>query len=902
MQCILSPLPVGGGCLAIPSGTKFGSYEVGAQIGAGGMGEVYQAHDTKLGRDVSIKVLPEAVAHDAERLARFQREAKMLAALNHPNIATIFGLEQSGGTHYLVMELVPGDTLQQRVQRDGAVPIEEALAIAKQIAEALEAAHEKGIIHRDLKPANVKVTPEGKVKVLDFGLAKAFEGDPSSVDMSNSPTLSRAATMQGVILGTAAYMSPEQAKGRTVDKRTDIWAFGCVLYELLTAKQTFHGEDVTDILAAVVRAEPDWTCLPATTPPAIRNLLRRCLQKDAKKRLRDAGDARIEIEEALSGTAAIEAVVPVPPQDRRTLVLIAVAALLLVALFGLAFVHFREALPVVQTLRYQISLPDNAEFMMFQLSPDGRYLVYRRRIGNNHLFVRALDSLEESEIPGTEGATYPFWSPDGAHIAFFIQGKLKQVALSGGPATNIADAPDSRGGAWGPDDTIVFAPTVTGGLYRASPSTGGPATPLKLPVGEEDSLRFPAFLPDPGRFFYVRDSNQGGPKSGEPGVYVGFLDGTPPVRILTDITTARFVPSAGSITRGHLLFRRDTTLMAQPFDAAALKATGEAIPLADQVPDMGNIPDVAFTVSANGNLLCLSGGGASEEREIAWLDRAGKRVKSLLKQKGIDSFALSPNGAQVVYSTGGQDAIGDLWLYDVAHGTTQRFTFGPFSAQWPLWSPESASVVFSAVPGYELYRKAIGTSAKDESLGVRGSNTWATSWLGDGKLLSYSQTGDTTKDDLWLLPFDGDRKPKLFKQTPFSEADGQISPDGRWMVYSSDASGQFEIYIEPMPAGGAQRQISVGGGLSPAWRKDGRELYFVSGNKLMAVDVKPGADLTFGMPHELFIVSNLNTSFRRLGVYPSADGSQFLTLLPTGETPAATPITVVTNWQAGLKK
>ncbi len=900
-RCILSPPPVGGNLLAIPSGTKFGSYEVAAQIGAGGMGEVYQAHDTKLGRDVAIKVLPEAVAHDAERLSRFQREAKMLAALNHPNIATIFGLEQSGATHYLVMELVPGDTLQQRVKRDGAVPIEEALAIAKQIAEALEAAHEKGIIHRDLKPANVKVTPEGKVKVLDFGLAKAFEGDKAIEDMSNSPTLSRAATMQGVILGTAAYMSPEQAKGKAVDKRTDIWAFGCLLYELLTGTQTFHGEDVTDILAAVVRAEPDWTCLPATTPPSIRNLLRRCLQKDAKKRLRDAGDARIEIEEALSGTAIPEGVTPAHAQQWHLFGLIAVTALLLLALVGLSFVHFREAPPVVQNLSYQISLPDNDEFYMFQISPDGRYLAYRRRTGNNRLFVRALDSLEEREIQGTEGVTSPFWSPDSTHIAFFAQGKLKQVALSGGPATNIADAPDARGGTWGSDGTIVFAPAVNGGLSRVSPSTGGPATPLKLPVADKDSLRFPAFLPDPGRFFYVY-LNQGGPKPDEGGLYVGFLNGTAPVRILPDITTARFVPSPGSSTSGHLLFRRDTTLMAQPFDAAALKATGEAIPLADPVPDMGNVPYTAFSVSANGILLYLSGGSASKEREITWLDRAGKRGKSLVKLKGIDSFALSPNGTQLVYSTGNQNTIGDLWLYDVAHGTTQRFTFGPFNAQWPLWSPDSAAIVFSALPGYELYRKATQTSAKEESLGIHGANTRATSWLGDGKLLAYSQTGDTTKDDLWLLPLDGDRKPKLFKQTRFIETAGQISPDGRWMVYSSDASGQFEIYIEPMPAGGGQRQISVGGGQSPVWRNDGRELYFASGNKLMAVDVKPGADLTFGMPHELFSGFNLITNSRQRAVYPSADGSQFLALLPAGDAPAAPPITVVTNWQAGLKK
>jgi serine/threonine protein kinase/Tol biopolymer transport system component len=887
--------------MALASNTRLGSYEVVALIGEGGMGEVYQAHDTKLGRDVAIKVLPEAFAHDAERLSRFQREAKMLASLNHPNIATIYGLEQSGSTSYLAMELVSGETLQDRVKRDGAVPIEEALTIAKQIAEALEAAHEKGIIHRDLKPANVKVTPEGKVKVLDFGLAKAFAGDASTEDIGNSPTLSQAATMQGVILGTAAYMSPEQARGKAVDKRTDIWAFGCVLYELLTGKQAFHGEDVTDILAVVVRAEPDWNCLPAITSPAIRNLLRRCLQKDAKKRLRDAGDARIEIEEALSGAAIPEVVAPTSAKQRLPFVLSAVTALLLVALAGLSFVHFLEVPSVVHTLRYQISLPGNAEFFMFQLSPDGRFLVYRRRTANNRLYVRALDSLEEREIPGTEGATHPFWSPDSAHIAFFAQGKLKQVALSGGPATNISDAPDGRGGTWGADGTIVFAPTVNGGLFRISPTTSGPSTPLRLPVADKDSLRFPAFLPDSAHFFYVY-THQGGPRAEDGGLYVGSLNGTPPVRILSDSSTARFVPSRGSSTSGHLLFRRDTTLMAQPFDAATLKPTGEAIPLADPVPDMGRIPDAAFTVSTNGILIYLSGGGASQERQIAWLDREGKLSKSLLKQKGIDSFALSPNSTQVVYSTGSQPARGDLWLYDMAHGTTQRFTFEPFDAHFPLWSPDGTTVVFCTYLGSELYRKATQTSAKEESLGIQGTNARATSWAGDGKLLVYSQTGDTTKDDLWLLPLEGDRKPKIFKQTPFNESDGEISPDGRWMVYNSDASGQYEIYIEPMPAGGAQRQISVGGGQSPAWRSDGRELYFLSDNKLMAVDIKPGPGLTFGTPHELFSGSNLITNPRQRAVFPSADGRQFLALLPAGDAPAASPITVVTNWQTELKK
>ncbi len=431
------------------SGTKLGPYEVTAQIGAGGMGEVYQAHDTKLGRDVAIKVLPEAVAHDAERLARFQREAKMLAALNHPNIATIFGLEQSGATHYLVMELVPGDTLQQRVQRDGAVPIEEALAIAKQIAEALEAAHEKGIIHRDLKPANVKLTPEGKVKVLDFGLAKAFEGDPSSVDMSNSPTLSHAATMQGVILGTAAYMSPEQARGRAVDKRTDIWAFGCVLYELLTSKPAFHGEDITEILASVVKSEPDWTALPANISPSIRVLLQRCLRKDRRQRTPDAAILRIEIEDALAAPAAAEpaaAAIGTGVLGRRALLLAGGCLLAGSIVTGLAFWSLRPAPSPKPVTRTVITLPADQRLAMGEdpavaISPDGRLLAYAAVQGSvQQLYLRAMDSLEARAIPGTEGAVNPFFSPDSQSLGFFAGGKLKKVSAYGGGATTLGDS------------------------------------------------------------------------------------------------------------------------------------------------------------------------------------------------------------------------------------------------------------------------------------------------------------------------------------------------------------------------------------------------------------------------------------------------------------------------------
>src|SRR6202163_4049869 len=433
--------------MALGAGTKLGSYEVVAQIGAGGMGEVYQAHDTKLGRDVAIKVLPANFVNDPQRLSRFQREARMLAALNHPNIATIYGLEQVGDVTCLVMELVPGETLAERVKA-GPLGIEEALTIAKQIAEALEAAHEKGIIHRDLKPANVKVTPEGKVKVLDFGLAKAFAGDATNEDMGNSPTLSMAATMQGVIMGTAAYMSPEQAKGKPVTKATDIWAFGCVLYELLSGHPAFEGDDVTEILAAVVRAEPDWTRLPEATPQTIRLLLRRCLRKDRRQRFQDATDARIEIEDTLSGASVTAPAAP-PEITKHELprIWIAACGALLLALAAVSFVHFREIPPQPRIVRFQVPLPEKAINPIFALSPDGKVLAFTAaESGRRKLWIRPIDSLTAQVVPGTDDASYPIWSPDSASLAFFVPGKLKKMAMTGGPSQTICDAPEGRGG------------------------------------------------------------------------------------------------------------------------------------------------------------------------------------------------------------------------------------------------------------------------------------------------------------------------------------------------------------------------------------------------------------------------------------------------------------------------
>ena len=826
----------------------------------------------------------------------------MLAALNHPNIATIFGLEQSGGTHYLVMELVPGDTLQQRVKRDGAVPIEEALAIAKQIAEALEAAHEKGIIHRDLKPANVKVTPEGKVKVLDFGLAKAFAGDAGKEDMGNSPTLSMAATMQGVILGTAAYMSPEQAKGKALTKATDIWAFGCVLYEMLSGHMAFEGDDVTEILAAVVRAEPDWSRLPEGTAQTIRLLLRRCLRKDRRQRFQDATDVRIEIEEALSGVSLSAPAVPAPSaiQDRRLpLVWIAFSCALLIALATLSFVHFRETPPQPNVARFQIPLPEKSLGAIFQLSPNGKVLAFSTSVGGRRqLWLRPIDSLTAQPVPETEGATYPFWSPDSSTIAFFVPGKLKKFPLSGGPSQTICDAADGRGGTWNSDGVIVFSPGLGSALQRVSAAGGTPAEVTKLAVKDE-LHRYPFFLPDNKHFLYLVDL--GTPQTS--GINIGSLDGTPPVRILPDSSNAIYAPADASGGSGLLLFRREGTLMGASFDPRRLQITGEVFPIAEGVGTSGNTSFASFSVSENGILLYGNGLLMAKGDEFVWIDRTGKHLGNIGQPGRMSSGTISPDEKRIVFSLFNQAGdASDLWLLDVARGVLSRSTFRPKTSADGIWSPDGKMIAFQS-DNLEIYRKPTDGTGKEELLLTGGLNNRTLDWSQDGKFIVYETTGSTTGTDLWLLPLDGDHKPIPYLQTPFNESDAQFSPDGKWMAYASNESGQPQVYVQSIPANGAKWQISPSGGVQPRWRRDGKELFYISADqKLMAVPVKNGAVFEAGTPEPLCDMDPVFPPLQgRFAYQPTADGKRFLVVEVVGGN-AALPINVVVNWQAGLKK
>jgi len=910
--------------MALTSGTRLGPYEVLAAIGAGGMGEVYRARDAKLGRDVALKVLPDAFARDAERMARFQREAKVLASLSHPNIASIHGLEDSGATHALVMELIGGPTLAERI-KSGAIPINEALLIAKQICEALEYAHEHGIVHRDLKPANVKLTADDAVKVLDFGLAKAFEGDASSIDIANSPTMSRMATQAGVLLGTAAYMSPEQAKGKAVDRRADIWGFGCVLYEMLTGKMAFQGETVTDTLAAVIMRDPDWSRIPTATPVRIRVLLQRCLQKDPKQRLQAIGDARISLEEVLSGAqdpALAGATSRAPGQRWLWPVVAAVCAV--VAIGGwLAFLYLRPKPPSAQAMRFEIPMPEKTMPRgYFALSPDGLKLAFLAAdaSGATRVWVRSIDAVDARPLEGTEGVSdLPFWSPDGRFIAFPTPGKLKKVEAVGGPPVTLCDSISVvLGGAWNGDDKIVFG--TAAGLEQVSAS-GGSATPIT--TGGPSAAPF--FLPDGRHFVYLHPTIQG---TGM-GIYVGSVDAKPQEqasrKLLADYSQAIYAPSSDPAV-GYLLFVRGAnpgrplgTLMAQEFDTRRLELVGEAVPIAEQVAISG------FSASATDVLVYVvgtqsaPGGGVRGimQGQLTWFDREGKALGTVGEIGSYRTLALSPDGKRVAFDRADPQnpSTRNIWIYEFERGVTTRFTFSTGWDTNPVWSPDGSRIAFDSNRdgAFDLYQK-ISNLAGDDELLYRSSEAKAPSgWSPDGRFLLYFLPLPPSR--VSLLPVSGgeaDRKAVLLTHSEFNEAAARFSPDGRWIAYSSNESGRDEVYVRPFDAASVTGSSSAGattvtgkwmaskdGGTTPLWRRDGKELFYLSlDGSAMAVDVNTSGVFQAGIPKALFKVPP-----GELYWDVSSDGRRFLMAAPTrtnSSTPA--PFNVVLNWQATLKK
>ncbi len=881
--------------MALTSGTKLGPYEIVAPIGAGGMGEVYRARDAKLARDVAIKILPASFASDPDRMARFEREAKVLASLNHPNIAHIYGLEDADGTRGLVMELIPGTTLAERIEK-GPLPLEEALSIANEIAIALEYAHEHGIVHRDLKPANIKVTDDGGAKVLDFGLAKALDDAPAHDDIANSPTLTMGATRAGVILGTAAYMSPEQAKGKSADRRADIWAFGVVLFEMLSGKRLYSGETAPETLAHVITKDPDWNFLPARTPNAIRHLLERCLTKDPKARLQAIGEARIIIARTLANpseaTAQIERAAPQKPFARSVAPWI-IAALAMAIAAVTTWAPWSKSAAPPQSARLSFVPPAGISFNDSQpdslvISPDGKKLVFTATAGAGkwQLWVRPIDSTDAQALPGTEGAIEPFWSPDSRSIAFGSQGKLSRVDLSGGTSQILCDAGRLTGGSWGTKGVILFVPDYRTGIFQV-PATGGEVKPVTFDdeAHGETGHYSPQFLPDANHFIF--QVNTGLKKT----LWAGSLDSPKLKQVLTDSTYQVYVAP------GWILYLRNQILVAQQFDNDKLELKGEPTPLMERPADMAG-PGPSFSVSDNGILVWLD--GWRRNFQLQWFDRDGKQIGTLgqiVKQtRDGQEPRISPDGKRVVVKRDN-----NIWVLDLERETGIRLTadFG----QIPIWSPDGNRVAFLNNDG--LCVMAANGVGQPEVL-LRGLNAPA-DWSPDGKFLLYQKRFEKTRTDVWVLPLFGDKKPYALLDSPFEEVGARISPDGHWLAYSSDESGTPEVYVRSFTSDGKvgadKKRISTDGGGQPTWRRDGQELFFLAADgQMMSVSVKTaGAEIELSAPKNLFKTRTITFS-RFSGLYDaSADGKRFLIGTLIGESNMEPP-TVITNWEAGLKK
>ena len=893
-------------------------YRITDKIGQGGMGEVYRATDTKLNRDVALKLLPDLFSKDPDRMARFSREAQVLASLNHPNIASIHGLEESGGKRALVMELVEGETLQERLKR-GPIPLEEALTIAKQIAEALEEAHEHGIIHRDLKPANVKITPKGTVKVLDFGLAKALEGEVgsgSSPDLSQSPTLSAAATAAGVIMGTAAYMSPEQARGQKVDRRADIWSFGVLLYEMLTGKQTFTGDTVSDVLAAVLRSDIDLNAVPGDVPPVIRQLLRRCLARDRKRRLQAIGDARIAIEECLENPAVqVESAVRPSTTVGRPLwqralpwVLLAITGALAAALAAALWLE-----PEDPTMRLSVEVGDQpfatSPGPRIALSPDGTWLAYL--VGDNanqELRIRPLNQLEGLTLAGGGGTDIPynpFFSPDSKWVGYVTTAELRKVPVTGGTPLTLCKLERGRGATWGPDDTIVFSPNPNSGLFRV-PATGGepePLTTLDEAKGEA-THRWPQFLPGGEAVLFTSHTLPAG----------GFDQATIEVVMLKTGerkiihrggTHGRYVPS------GHLVYVNQATLFAAPFDLNRLEMTGSPAPVVQEVDWSIGSGSAGFSFSDTGNLAYVRGDSSVPEYPVVWVDRNGG-TRPLWEERG--SYAnprLSPDGNRLSLTVL-RNNNWDIWVYDIERGVSTRLTFEESVETEQIWSPDGQYLIFSSDRDGpdNLYRKRSDGSGELERVSEAEQAQWASSWSPDGRSVTYMTS--TTALDLWILPLEGDRKPELYLSTPFAESDAAFSPDGRWLAYGSNESGRSEVYVRPFPPGGGKWQVSDNGGGFPRWSRDGRELFYRTDDGIMVASVEGTGD-TFraGKPRAV-----LQGSFRggtdgialagnTFADYEVAPDSQSFVMFPSAEDSGQIEhphVTLVTHWFDELRR
>jgi serine/threonine protein kinase len=890
------------------------------------MGEVWRAEDLKLGREVALKVLPADVADDTERLARFEREAKVLASLNHPNIAHLYGLESiasdtgsnpspqaptpsspssspkplaPGPVTFLVMELVDGEDLSDRISR-GPLAVDEAIPIALQIAEALEAAHEQGIVHRDLKPANIKLRTDGTVKVLDFGLAKAWESGDTDASLSLSPTMTQHNTAAGVILGTAAYMSPEQARGMSVDRRADIWAFGVVLWEMLTGRKLFEGETVSDVLASVLKEAPPLDALPDETSPAVRRLVERCLDQDSKTRLRDIGEARIALSDPAAAADTVRSEVGGDSSTSRSRLpwIAAGVAVITAAILGVMLLGRDE--PDPRVYRFGVAPPTDGSFHLapdnpgpVAISPDGTTLAYSGRTSEGviQIWVRALDQAEARPLPGTDNAQYPFWSPDSRRIGFFARNKLRVVDAAGGPPQALCDASDGKGGSWSSNGVIVFAPSYNSPLHRVS-EAGGESVPI-TELDEErrdNSHRHPRFLPDGKHFLYMARSGAGSAEG--QAVMLSSIEGS------VDRLLFR-APTAVEFASGHLLFIRERTLMARPFDPGSLEFAGEALPIAESVAMLpaGTVIGI-YSASQNGVLVFLEGTGGDGAFRLIWRDREGNDLGTVGEPAAIDEVHLIRGDELAVVSmeesgTGN----GDLWVVDLRRELFSRFTFEPGFESGIAPTPDGRALVYAAgrSGSWAFVRKEIGGTGEGEIVYESDTDMYPTSISPDGETLVFMRGGDNTNFDLWTLPLDGEGEAEPFLQTEFDEFSGMISPDGRWLAYTSNESGRPEIYITAFPDRGRKWQVSTEGGVTARWNSDGSEvLIHAPDGTLMAVRVEERTGgLLIGEATPLF--STMVQPFGAMFWALAADDQRILAMESTAsqDTP---DLSVVVNW------
>ena len=896
-------------------------YTIISKIGAGGMGEVYRARDTRLDREVAIKLLPSEVANDSDRLQRFEQEARATSALNHPNILTVYDIGTHDGSPYIVAELLEGEELRDRLDA-GMIPLRKVTDYAQQIVNGLSAAHEKGIIHRDLKPENLFITNDDRVKILDFGLAK-LRPNPGEQNGSEDATR-KAITNPGVVMGTVGYMSPEQVRGDKSDHRSDIFSFGTILHEMISGRRAFRRDTMAETMTAILREQPEE--LSTSNPninPALERIVNRCLEKKPERRFHSAHDLGFALESLSaqsssasssgSGLTTQTSIALIGETNRSKwrerlpwiVAGISIVGLLSLLAFTLARPRRSETSPTVS--RFVVMAPENVNMLLSpELSPDGRDLVFATvKDGETALWIRPLGSLIATQIPGTEGVSNPhFWSPDSRSIAFPVAGQLKRLDLPGGNPKTLCALPHGvpgNGGTWNKDGVILFS--AAGKIFRVSANGGTP----ELVIGEDPNTdgvsRYPIFLPDGHHFLYLKTGTQQGASYSE--IFATSIDGGERTRLTSAESHARYTAAGG----GNLIFARDGALVAQSFDAASLKLSGEPYTISEKV-SINIMESGFFSVSGDGTVVLDPMGSRFDFQVLEWFDRSGKPLGTLGENgsymSSVSNQKLSPDGKRVAVSkVDPQTRTRDIYVIDIARNTSSRLTFDPGEDQYPIWSPDGSRIAWNSNREggvTAIYQKLASGVGEDELLLKSDAPISPSAWSPDGRFHLYNRTDPKNGTDIWVLPTDGEKKPFVFLQTPFNESAPRFSPDGKFVAYISQDQGRAEVFVQPFPASGNRWQISNNGGRAPAWRGDGKEIFFVSiDNKLVSVDVKTGNGFEVGIPKPLFDLMPLRAvSFSYVNFAPSLDGQKFL-ITHQRETVASLQYVVVQNWAAEKK-